>query len=280
MQKKEIGQLLSLKKRLSDFKLLALDMDGTSLDSSGKLPIELINFVNRENFGDLIIVFATGRMPLAVYNSLERLNISKVVISHNGAVISNLENGKCYYENHVPSEIVQFSIELHKRFQVPLHLNLTNEVITDKITSMSKEYAKHLGINIKKGELSTIEETVISLLFLSEKSELDNILRQIMDKFKNFSYVLIPDKSFWLLQILPENTSKGEGVTHFAKILNILKEDIISFGDSYNDIEMLLNSGIGIAMGNSCEELKEIADYITLSNDENGVLKALQNLLL
>lgn len=128
--------------------------------------------------------------------------------------------------------------------------------------------------------MSTIEETVISLLFLSEKSELDNILRQIMDKFKNFSYVLIPDKSFWLLQILPENTSKGEGVTHFAKILNILKEDIISFGDSYNDIEMLLNSGIGIAMGNSCEELKEIADYITLSNDENGVLKALQNLLL
>ena len=125
--------------QLSDFKLLALDMDGTSLDSSGKLPIELINFVNRENFGDLIIVFATGRMPLAVYNSLERLNISKVVISHNGAVISNLENGKCYYENHVPSEIVQFSIELHKRFQVPLHLNLTNEVITDKITSIDRK---------------------------------------------------------------------------------------------------------------------------------------------
>ena len=51
MQKKEIGQLLSLKKRLSDFKLLALDMDGTSLDSSGKLPIELINFVNRKLWG-------------------------------------------------------------------------------------------------------------------------------------------------------------------------------------------------------------------------------------
>ena len=70
MQNKKIGQLLSLKKRLSDFKLLALDMDGTSLDSDGKLPIELINFINSENFGNLVIVFATGRMPLAVYNPL------------------------------------------------------------------------------------------------------------------------------------------------------------------------------------------------------------------
>ena len=279
MQNKKIGQLLSLKKRLSDFKLLALDMDGTSLDSDGKLPIELINFINSENFGNLVIVFATGRMPLAVYNPLKMLNISKVVISHNGAVISNLENGNCYYENYVPSEIVQFSINLHKQFQIPLHLNLTNEVITDKITSTSKIYAKHLGIEIKQLDLSTMKENVISLLFLSKKSELDSILKQIKNRFKNFSYVLIPDKNFWLLQILPKNTSKGGGVIQLAKILNISKEDIISFGDSYNDVEMLRNSGIGIAMGNSCEELKEIADYITLSNDDNGVLKALQNLL-
>ena len=95
-------------------------MDGTSLDSDGKLPIELINFINSENFGNLVIVFATGRMPLAVYNPLKMLNISKVVISHNGAVISNLENGNCYYENYVPSEIVQFSINLHKQFQSPI----------------------------------------------------------------------------------------------------------------------------------------------------------------
>lgn len=279
MQKKNIGQLLKMKKRLHDFKLLALDMDGTSLNSDGKLPLGLITFINRQNFGDLTIVFATGRMPIAVSDSLKKINISKIVISHNGAIISNLESNEIIYKRCISKKIVDFAIDLHKTFKIPLHLNLISKVVTDKLTPLSRNYADHLGINIEETNISVVNEDIISLLFISEKTHLINILKQIKNKFNDFSYVLIPDRDYWLLQILPQNTSKGNGLAIFAKMLGVYKSDIISFGDSYNDIEMIENSGIGIAMGNSCAELKKIADFITLTNDDNGVEKALQNLL-
>ena len=277
MQKKRIGQLSQ--KRLSDFRLIALDMDGTSLDSTGKLSSELINFINGLNIENLVIIFATGRMPMAIYNSLDKINISRIVVSHNGAIVSNLETGNVYYESNLPESILSFAIRMHIVYNIPLHFNLMDKVVTDKITSLSEDYANHLEININETNLSELQEKVISLLFLGGKHDLEKILEQFKKNYDNFSFVLIPDKSCWLLQILPPETSKGKGVIKFASSLNIPKEQIMSFGDSYNDIEMLENSGLAIAMENACNELKYIADYVAPSNDNNGVLEVLKNLL-
>lgn len=82
-----------------------------------------------------------------------------------------------------------------------------------------------------------------------------------------------------MLQFLPINTSKGKAVLETARQLNINPEEIISFGDSYNDLEMIKYTGLGVAMGNACDELKDIADYITKLNSEDGVAYVLEELI-
>ncbi|MFP7737476.1 HAD family hydrolase [Priestia aryabhattai] len=82
-----------------------------------------------------------------------------------------------------------------------------------------------------------------------------------------------------MLQFLPNNTSKGKAVLEVADQLNIDKSEIISFGDSYNDLEMISSTGLGVAMGNACDQLKEVANYITKSNKDDGVAYVLEELI-
>jgi hydroxymethylpyrimidine pyrophosphatase-like HAD family hydrolase len=81
------------------------------------------------------------------------------------------------------------------------------------------------------------------------------------------------------IAILAANTSKGKSVLQVAKRLGVKPEEIISFGDSYNDMEMIQYTGLGVAMGNAVPELKQVADFVTLSNHEDGVAVVLEALL-
>ena len=85
---------------------------------------------------------------------------------------------------------------------------------------------------------------------------------------------------WWLLDatVLPYGAAKGKAVIELANQLGMDSSQVMSFGDSYNDMEMIKESGIGIVMGNACESLKEVADYITLSNDEDGVAVILEKM--
>ena len=115
---------------------------------------------------------------------------------------------------------------------------------------------------------------------LGRKKELEKALAYIENlKLAGMNNVFIPwFEEYWMLQFIPNGASKGKAVMELAKQLGMDKSQVMSFGDSYNDIEMITESGIGIAMGNACESLKEVADYITLSNDEDGVAVILEKM--
>lgn len=267
-------------KKLSDYSLIAMDMDGTVLNSQGQISNTTINILNSEELKNMTIMFATGRMPKAVINILSQLKISKIVISHNGALISNLDTGEILFSRFVMELAIEKAIQIHNSRGITLHLNGVENVFVDRITNQTQKYERDLDIHVTVvKDLMTVSKNIVSFLFLGEKEILENVKSDLLKQFPNVNYVFIPDNdNMWMLQILGENISKGGSLISFAESKEIPKSKIISFGDNFNDVEMIKESGLGIAMANAQPEILNIADAITLSNDDNGIVYALNKL--
>lgn len=255
-------------------------MDGTVLNSKGRISNKTINILNSAKLENMTVMFATGRMPKAVINTLSQLEISKIVISHNGALISNLNTGEILFSKFVAESVVKEAIKIHNKKCITLHLNGIEDIFVDYITNKTQKYEKDLGIQVSVVEdLVKVSQNIVSFLFLGEKETLEKVKSDLLNQFPNINYVLIPDSDgMWMLQILAKNISKGSSLMKFAENNQIPKSKIISFGDNFNDVEMIRESGLGIAMQNSQTEILNISDAITLSNDDDGVEYALRTL--
>jgi Cof subfamily protein (haloacid dehalogenase superfamily) len=269
-------------KKISQFKLLAIDMDGTTLNGQHELSDRTVNAIQNVYNKGVMVLFATGRMSSAVEKHLRRLETTGLVVSHNGALVLDIHKDHIYLHNRVNKSIVDEVVQFYKEYKSILHFNIGDKIIVEKITPLSKQYSQELGITFHLiNSFSDISEEPTSLLLIDDKSKLTDFLEDICHRYEGlFDHVLIPwIQDTWMLQLLSPNTSKGGAVINLAKQVKIKNHEIISFGDSYNDMEMIQQSGLGIAMGNACEELKKDADYVTRTNDQDGVAYVLEKLL-
>ncbi|MGX7245802.1 Cof-type HAD-IIB family hydrolase [Enterococcus quebecensis] len=266
------------------FKLLALDMDGTTLNSSHSLSLNTINAINSFAEKGVKVVFATGRMPSAVAEHLTHIKSDGLVVTHNGALVKNILTNEVLVKKTVDAKVTKTVIDYARKFKLTLHINLEDSTLIEKDSDKSDLYADELRIDLKKvTNFDEINELPISLLLISQKELLENFL-ELYKKSDglNFDYVLMPwNEDDWMLQLLPPNTSKGNAVIELANRLNIdPSKEVISFGDSYNDFELIKGTFFGVAMDNACKELKIIADYVTKSNDNDGVAFVLEQLMI
>lgn len=269
-------------KKLSDFKLLAIDMDGTSLNEKHEFSDLTISAIQKVHHHGVTVLLATGRMISAVTKHLNLLETPGLVVSHNGALVKDVYENKIYLHNKIDDNVIARILFLYEQSKFILHFNIGDAVLLERPNNLSSRYAQELGITLDYiPSYSEITEIPTSVLLMHNKGTLEKILEDITNECPNvFDYVLMPwTKGIWMLQFLPVNTSKGMAVLNVAEQLNIQPSEIVSFGDSYNDLEMIQHTGFGIAMGNACQELKNVADYVTKSNKEDGVAYALEELM-
>lgn len=277
----ELRQLL-YEKQLSSFKMVVFDMDGTLLNRNHHLSERTIASIKMIANEGITVLLATGRMTSAVKNHLEKLGTPGLVISHNGALVKDVKTGKIYHHETVPKNVVMKILELLEGKETVVHFNFDDDIYLTVSNPYSDQYSQELKVYLNYADsLKYLKEEPTSILLMDSKDLLKQLLTSMSNQFlEEFDYVMMPwREDIWWLQLLPANTSKGKGVLQTAKFLGVQPEEIISFGDSYNDIEMLQISGLGIAMGNAVSELKEVADFVTLSNQEDGVALALEALL-
>jgi Cof subfamily protein (haloacid dehalogenase superfamily) len=272
----------SLPSNAKNIKMIACDMDGTILNDQNVLS-EITQFKVKEisKLG-IKVLLATGRMVEAVEKHLKLLGTSSIVVADNGAVIKDISSGKKYFEDYVDFNIAKAVLAFASQNEISIHFNCSDGTYAEHIGFLSSMFEDHLNIHIHKiNSLNNLDKNIISILLISDKKSLIFILEKINNLYKDkFDHVLIPwFEDIWQLQFLPANTSKDNGVFKVAEMMNIKKSEIMSFGDSYNDINLIKQSGIGIAMDNAVDDLKHAADYITLSNKEDGVAYVLDMLI-
>ena len=261
-----------------DIKLIATDLDGTFLNNESE-----ISPFNKEIFDYLAnngveIILSTGRPFEGMVRYKRHLNNKNNSIVLNGAIITD-SGEKFIYDETLDEETALKVMEIYKKYKrhdIYLHVYSGNKYIASEEDFYFRRYANKEKLKQIFVGLHNIESFEFSkMLFIGEHEILERLQEEIRASVKvhtSFSHT-----SF--LEILRDGINKGTALKWLCEKKGIERENVIAFGDNYNDIEMIEFAGVGVAMENGEEEVKQRADYIASDNHSNGVGKFLKDFL-
>lgn len=261
------------------FKLVAIDLDGTLLDAQGNITDNTLNYLLELKSKGVKVIISTGRPLYSLYETLEALKIldeDDYVISFNGALVSKFRSKKIIYEEIIPYNDFLEIDQLSKELNIDYHIQSDQGIfITRKNVSPFTLYDSKL--NKTSPKYRTIKEmkniSIHKIMFVDSESYLDNVVQNIPREF-HLKYNLMKSLDCFF-EFLNINASKGLALQLVANKMSISRDQIIAIGDNENDLSMFEYAGKSIAMGNACKKLKEKAHFITKTNDNEGVLYAL-----
>lgn len=252
-------------------KAIFLDFDGTLYSHSTKqIPPLAIEGLNLAKKNGIKLFLCTGRAKSELrYFDFSKLKLDGI-IACNGQVIFD-DKDQIIYDNPVKGILKDNLVELYKDKVFPVYLCLANKLILSFSTPRIEEAQKAIGSRMPSIEEYNNQDFYMGCVMLNDNSD-----SSIFDSLKEYA-----DITYWAgagaVDVVPKNVSKAKGIDETIKYFNIDISETMSFGDGHNDIDMLKHTNIGIAMGNSNEEVKQIADYVTEDADHNGIYNALKH---
>ena len=266
-------------------KLVAIDMDGTLLNSKKELLEETKQYFKdfHKKETDTLLVLCTGRPESGIRPYLKDLGYleeNHYIISQNGANIYESRTGKRVMDAFLDSAAIQKWIELGKKHGISVM-----GAGVDYYYCFDQEPTEWMEFDVKlvTGKLKRIptKESLntdfYKILLMGDEEQLNEFETFIPEEWRDEFYVVRSQK--YLVEVLTKGVNKAFGLEKLAQKLNIQPSEIAAVGDAANDIEMLEYAGLAIAMGNASEEVKAIADIVTDTNENNGVIKAIDKLI-
>ena len=260
--------------------LAAFDLDGTLLNSEHEVSAEHRDALRALVNNDVLVVLISGRMHRSIQPISDAIGLENPIISYNGGMVKHATTGEVYYHTPVPADAaVAIVNECAARH---LHLNycLNDELYVAVHNEWSALYEHRTGVPATSvGDLRELAgETPTKMLIIHEPEELPSLLDDFKATYGEELYVTQTQAEY--IEFMNPEVTKGRALTALAAQFDIPMETVVAFGDSYNDETLLSASGFGVAMGNAVAPIKACADYITATNDENGVAKAVSELIL
>ncbi|NLM24636.1 MAG: HAD family phosphatase [Firmicutes bacterium] len=267
--------------------LVALDIDGTLLDSNGELSARVRRTIKAVIDRGVMVTLATGRRISSTLPWAKALGIEIPLVVHNGAVIVCPKTEKIQLQKGIPVTIAQqIHTDLLKR-KVP-HLVYKGEdhgdtgYLPTEFNSRSRAlFLEYIDDHIQNVEQVYFSEPVIKISALGETKQIMAYLEQWQaDYGQDTSLTIYNSVDYSGVDFIPPTCSKATGIKHVAEQLGLSIEQVVAIGDQANDLEMIKAAGLGIAMYNAPQEVKEVAKYVTSSNDQDGVAQALEDIFL
>lgn len=255
-------------------KLICLDLDGTLLKNNGSISENTIRTIKKvQELGNEVVVCTARARNFAVDIS-KKLNVSRYVITSNGAEIYDYINNKTIYSDGINKEVINEIWNYCKAVNFKISLAIEDKeyvnVIFRKGQVVIEDFCKLINDYRNIKQCMIVSNDYVKLTDYLKKCKKNKNVNLSANK------AILEECGYWF-SVLSPMANKGNGIYQLSKILNINKKDIISFGNDLNDISMFKNSEIGIAVSNSEEIILNLADEITLSNEEDGVAIWLQN---
>jgi Cof subfamily protein (haloacid dehalogenase superfamily) len=283
-------------------KLLALDLDGTLLNSQGLIPDANREAIRAAEGNSVLVTIATGRRFRDARPVGLELELNAPLVTHNGALLKYAESLETVASSLLTNEECLEILRVGKDFGgdalvsadpdgkgVLLYdrVSLDNAPLQKYIYWSKRLHGPHAEesvIHVDALEDVIDEHNVIHISFsgsCEQMREMQFVLEdQLADKVTILA-TIYPALDFTLLDILPPDASKGAGLERLAELNNIDREEVMAIGDNFNDIDMLEFAGTSVVMGNADPSLIERDEfYTTLSNDESGVAAAIDRFIL
>lgn len=269
-------------------KLFAMDLDGTSLDSNSILQEKTINALKKLDENGIKFVFTSGRATPSVRYLMESTGIDNPLVTNNGALaFINKEN--LIYQNPLKyeevEELINFSQENKLFFQFyDLDTYYSNRMCPERFNHLEKDstYGMNYQVNFSFStrplkELKLRKNSAFKFQIFLYKND-SNKLSTILGKVSEMG-LYATTSSYGMIEIMQKNVNKFNGLSEISYLLGISKEEMAAIGDQDNDIPMLENVGISFAMGNAIDKVKEISDFVVSTNDEFGLVDAINIVL-
>lgn len=268
------------------YRIITLDLDGTLTNSQKVITPHTFEALMRAQREGVRIVLASGRPTYGISSLAQQLQLDKFggfVLSYNGGRIIDWSTEKAIYSQTVDTDLVPTLHTFAESAKLPIVTYQSNAILASfnegeylaeeaRINGMPVVVAKNFV-----AEASAIQGGATKFLIPGEPQLLVDLEAKMKEVLSNRMEIFRSAPFF--LELTPKGIDKAQSLQRLLIHLGMKREDLMAFGDGFNDLSMLEYAGIGIAMGNAVDEVKAIADFITISNDEDGIAIALEQLL-
>lgn len=273
------------------YKLIAMDMDGTLLNSQKQVTEYTKEVLRKAADRGVKLVVCTGRIFTSAKSYARIIGTKAPIIASNGAYIREKDREEVIYEKYINKEKLLKIIRLSREWGFYPHIYTTDTIYSEKLIHSSLNYSKwnetvpeDEKINIKivdslEDIVNENGEAFLKVVVMAQDDEIER-LQQLKNYIKESVDVAVFSSYMNNFEVMDKEVSKGRALEILAGYYNLSKDEIICFGDNENDKTMFEFAGFPVAMGNAEEELKKIAAYVTVSNDEDGVAKAIEKIVL
>ncbi len=275
------------------YRMLALDLDGTVLDPYGALTESVSRAIAGAIEHGLRVVLCTGRRYRTAVPLARSLGLDGPIVVHNGVLVKDIESGRTCEHRFLPREIRQEILTLIREVSAPLfYVDDAGDgidIFTEREEAAhpyQREYLSAAAVDNCRfvDDVGSVERNdVIMISTMGDAGTLkvlhEESRRRLGDGVKNHS---LNNKNFQgeILEFLAPGVSKWAALEGVARAEGIHRSEIAAVGDDTNDIEMIRNAGLGIAMGNAVRGAKSASDMIVRSNAEGGVIEAIERVIL
>ena len=257
------------------YKLVVVDLDGTLLNNKHTISKRNYKVISELRKKGVSFVLASGRPYQSLEKYAKKLNLKMPIISTNGALIKDVNDPDILFKSVFSYNNAEkiFNYGMKNNFSILVYY-------TDEFLSSDKDTAIHHkkveALNFKYSKNLRENKAPLKIVFKAETGEEINKLGEVNNIFASDFYITQPDKQY--IAFMNKGISKGRGIDYIKKYYDIKREEIIAIGNNFNDISMFDNSGLSIAMGNSPKKVKNEADFIKKSNEEDGVAVILKEI--
>lgn len=265
-------------------KLIALDIDGTLLNSENIITEKTREALIRAQDAGHTLVIASGRDPIGVMpyaDALDFENHNGLICTFNGGKVINCETGEVLIDHSLDKDLALDILNFAKDNDMTYLIYAKDSIITNsektyKIAEIAE--ADHNVYEVIENLEDVIDFRPNKILFSIDPAYIDEKIELFDKKYKGKVNAFKSTPFFY--EIMPIGVEKGASLIEMAKFLGFDIKDTIAFGDERNDLEMLEAAGVGVVMANAPDIVKEYGDYITKSNDEDGIAYYLDKFLL
>ncbi len=262
------------------YKILALDIDGTLLNSKKEITPEVLEAIEGLQEKNIPVIIASGRPAQGIRHVASELSLEKkggYILSFNGGKIIDCKTNEVIYSNTIPkeyyAEVYKYAMELEKASLLTYKgESIITEKPDNKYVDVESNVVKMPVVKVDN-LLEEIDFLVDKFLLVGEPEYMMSHVKAMAEHFKGRLNVFQSEPFF--IEVVPLGVDKATSLEKLLEKIGLTREELVACGDGRNDVTMIDYAGLGVAMKNACDEVKEVADYVTSSCDEDGVKKVI-----